>query len=70
MMTWTLAVMIPPLFIAHSSWGLCTRWGFWSMFGFASRRRLSEVWRYEAQACVLRRRARTNSKLKPTTTRH
>src|SRR6478672_1931254 len=40
------------------------------MFGFASPRRLWEVRRYEAQACVPRRRARTNSKLKPTTTRH
>src|SRR5260370_22658122 len=40
------------------------------MFGFASRPRLSEVRHYEARACVLRRRARTNSKLKPTTTRH
>src|SRR5215468_321273 len=40
------------------------------MFGFASRRRLSEVRRYEAQACVLGRRVRTNSKLKPITTRH
>src|SRR5215831_11470218 len=40
------------------------------MFGFASPGRLLEVRRYEAQACVPRRRARTNSKLKPTTTRH
>src|SRR5215510_6759257 len=71
MVTWTLAVvMIPPvhcpLFVrAMHSFRL-----FEVILGFASCRRLLGARRHEAHAHVHRRHARTNSKVKRTTTRH